>query len=74
MALLLLLLTDGVFYIRGATHHSVAVEFRDHVVVVEGPLNEQRSLAVDRGSEEVDSEQADPLSGQHTFMDRRYRS
>ena len=46
MVLLLLLLTDGVFYIRGATHHSVAVEFRDHVVVVEGPLNEQRSLAV----------------------------
>src|SRR3989442_12591021 len=39
-------ITDGVFYIRGGTHHSVAVEFRDHVVVVEGPLNEQRSLAV----------------------------
>src|SRR5438034_10548799 len=46
MVLLLLLLTDGVFYIRGATHHSAAVEFADHVVVVEGPLNEQRSLAV----------------------------
>ena len=46
MALLLLLLTDGVFYIRGGTHRSVAVEFGDHVVVVEGPLNEQRSLAV----------------------------
>jgi len=37
---------DGVFYIRGGTHHSVAVEFADHIVVVEGPLNEQRSLAV----------------------------
>ena len=37
---------DGVFYLRGGTHHSVAVEFADHVVVVEGPLNEQRSLAV----------------------------
>src|SRR5437899_4860673 len=46
MVLLLLLLTDGVFYLRGGTHHSVAVEFADHVVVVEGPLNEQRSLAV----------------------------
>jgi glyoxylase-like metal-dependent hydrolase (beta-lactamase superfamily II) len=37
---------DGVFYIRGGTHHSVAVEFADHIVVIEGPLNEQRSLAV----------------------------
>src|SRR5207249_1449091 len=46
---------DGVFYIRGGTQHGVAVEFGDHVVVVEGPLNEQRSLAVDRGIEEVDS-------------------
>ena len=37
---------DGVFYLKGGTHHSVAVEFADHVVVIEGPLNEQRSLAV----------------------------
>ena len=37
---------DGVYYMRGGTHHSVAVEFADHVVVIEGPLNEQRSLAV----------------------------
>ena len=37
---------DGVFYLRGGTHHSVAVEFSDYVTVVEAPLNEQRSLAV----------------------------
>ncbi len=37
---------DGIFYLRGGTHHSVAIEFADHVVVVEGPLTEQRSLAV----------------------------
>jgi glyoxylase-like metal-dependent hydrolase (beta-lactamase superfamily II) len=37
---------DGVFLIKGGTHHSVAVEFSDHVVVVEAPVNEQRSLAV----------------------------
>jgi glyoxylase-like metal-dependent hydrolase (beta-lactamase superfamily II) len=37
---------DGVFYIRGGTHHSVAVEFADHAAVIEAPLNEQRSLAV----------------------------
>lgn len=39
-------LADGVFYLTGGSHHSVAVEFRDHVVVVEGPLNEARSEAV----------------------------
>jgi glyoxylase-like metal-dependent hydrolase (beta-lactamase superfamily II) len=37
---------DGVFYFRGGTHHSVAVEFADHVVVIEAPLDEQRSMAV----------------------------
>lgn len=39
-------IADGVFYLKGGTHHSVAVEFADHAVVIEGPLNEQRSLAV----------------------------
>jgi glyoxylase-like metal-dependent hydrolase (beta-lactamase superfamily II) len=39
-------LAEGVFYLTGGTHHSVAIEQRDHVVVVEGPLNEDRSLAV----------------------------
>lgn len=37
---------DGVFYLRGGTHHSVAVEFSDHVVVIEAPQNEERSVAV----------------------------
>jgi glyoxylase-like metal-dependent hydrolase (beta-lactamase superfamily II) len=37
---------DGVFYLKGGTHHSVAVEFSDHVAVIEAPLNEERSLAV----------------------------
>jgi glyoxylase-like metal-dependent hydrolase (beta-lactamase superfamily II) len=37
---------DGVFYLKGGTHHSVAVEFGDHVVVIEAPLNEERSVAV----------------------------
>lgn len=39
-------LSAGVFYLTGGTHHSVAVEQQDHVVVVEAPLNEDRSLAV----------------------------
>ncbi len=39
-------LAPGVWRIAGGTHHSVAVEFRDFVAVVEAPLNEARSLAV----------------------------
>ncbi len=39
-------LADGVWYLGGSSHNSVAVEFRDYSVVVEAPLNEQRSLAV----------------------------
>ena len=37
---------DGVYYITGQTHHSVAVEFGDHIAVVEGPQSEERSVAV----------------------------
>jgi glyoxylase-like metal-dependent hydrolase (beta-lactamase superfamily II) len=36
---------DGVWFLGGG-ESSVAVEFRDYVVVVEGPINEDRSLAV----------------------------
>lgn len=39
-------LADGVYYIKGGSHHSVAIEQADHVVVVEGPQTEARSLAV----------------------------
>ncbi len=39
-------LAPGVHYIKGGTHHSLAIDQSDHIVVVEGPLNEARSLAV----------------------------
>lgn len=39
-------LAPGVFYLKGGTHHSVAIDQADHVVVVEGPQTEARSLAV----------------------------
>src|SRR5829696_6628350 len=39
-------LADGVYLLGGATHNSVAVEFQDHIAVVEAPLSEARSLAV----------------------------
>jgi len=39
-------LAEGVWYLTGGTHHSVVVEFADHLAVVEGPLDETRSSAV----------------------------
>ncbi|HEY2930692.1 MAG TPA: MBL fold metallo-hydrolase [Acidobacteriota bacterium] len=39
-------LADGVWYLTGGSHHSVAVEFADHVAVIEAPQNEERSIAV----------------------------
>ena len=40
------MVADGVWYLTGGTHHSVVIEMRDHVIVVEAPLNEQRAAAV----------------------------
>jgi len=39
-------LANGVYYLKGGTHHSVAIDQKDHIVVVEGPQNEARSSAV----------------------------
>ena len=39
-------LADGVWRLAGQTHHSLLVEFRDYVAVIEAPNNEERSLAV----------------------------
>ncbi len=37
---------DGVFWITGGSHHSLAVDLGDHIAVVEGPQNEARSEVV----------------------------
>ena len=37
---------DGVYWITGGSHHSLAVDMGDHVVVIEAPQNEARSDAV----------------------------
>ena len=37
---------DGVFYLTGGTHHSLVVEMKDHIVVVDTPNNEARASAV----------------------------
>jgi glyoxylase-like metal-dependent hydrolase (beta-lactamase superfamily II) len=38
--------SDGVWYLTGGTHHSVAVEFKNYAVLVECPLNDDRAMAV----------------------------
>ena len=40
------MVADGVWYLTGGTHHSVLVEMKDHLVLVEAPLNDERTLAV----------------------------
>jgi glyoxylase-like metal-dependent hydrolase (beta-lactamase superfamily II) len=37
---------DGVWYLTGGTHHSVLVEMNDHLVVIDGPQNDERASAV----------------------------
>jgi len=35
-----------VWFLAGQSHHSVVVEFADHLVLIDAPLNEARALAV----------------------------
>src|SRR4029077_18895045 len=39
-------LADGVFFLTGGTHHSLAIEMKDHIVLVDTPNGEARALAV----------------------------
>jgi glyoxylase-like metal-dependent hydrolase (beta-lactamase superfamily II) len=39
-------IAEGVWYVTGGSHHSVAVEFPDYVAVIEAPQSEARSVAV----------------------------
>src|SRR2546426_2742378 len=40
------MVADGVWYVTGGTHHSVVIEMKDHLIVVESPLNDERAAAV----------------------------
>lgn len=42
----------GIYQVKGSTHHSLAVEMKDHVVVIEAPLFEERSAAVIKAIED----------------------
>ena len=37
---------EGIWYVAGGSHHSVVVEMKDHLVVIEGPQNDARATAV----------------------------
>jgi glyoxylase-like metal-dependent hydrolase (beta-lactamase superfamily II) len=37
---------DGIWFLSGGSHHSLVVEFKDYIAVIEAPLNEERSMAV----------------------------
>ena len=37
---------EGVWYIAGSSHHSAAIEMKDHLILVEAPLGDGRALAV----------------------------
>ena len=39
-------LAKGVWFLAGQSHHSVLLEFTDHLVLIEAPQSEARSLAV----------------------------
>ncbi|HMN79061.1 MAG TPA: MBL fold metallo-hydrolase [Burkholderiaceae bacterium] len=38
--------TDGVWYLAGGSHHSVLIEMKDHLIVVESPLYDGRAQAM----------------------------
>ncbi len=46
-------LAKGVHHLIGGSHHSLAVEMRDHIVVVDVPQNEARSAAVLAKAKEI---------------------
>ena len=39
-------ISRGIWYLTGESHHSVVVEFGDHLTMIESPQNDIRSLAV----------------------------
>jgi glyoxylase-like metal-dependent hydrolase (beta-lactamase superfamily II) len=46
-------LAEGVFYLTGGTHHSLAVEENGYIILVDVPNNEPRALAVIAKAKEV---------------------
>jgi glyoxylase-like metal-dependent hydrolase (beta-lactamase superfamily II) len=63
-------LADGVYYLRGGTHHSVLIDQADHLVVVEGPQSEARGQAViDKAKELVPNKPIRYVINTHVHFD-----
>lgn len=63
-------LADGVFYLTGGTHHSVAIEQKDHVVLVEAPQSEARAQAViDKVKETIPGKPIKYVVNSHAHFD-----
>lgn len=63
-------LADGVYYLTGGTHHSVAIEQRDHIVLIEAPLNEARSQAlIDKVKETIPGKRIQYVINTHAHFD-----
>jgi glyoxylase-like metal-dependent hydrolase (beta-lactamase superfamily II) len=46
-------LAKGIWYLAGGSHHSVLVEFGDHMTLIEAPQNDARALAVIARAREI---------------------
>ena len=46
-------MADGVYYLTGTSHHSLAIEMKDHIVIVDLPLTEERARAVVAKAKEI---------------------
>lgn len=63
-------LAEGVLYLTGGTHHRVAIEQKDHVVLVEAPQSEARAQAViDKVKEVIPGKPIKYLVNSHAHFD-----
>jgi glyoxylase-like metal-dependent hydrolase (beta-lactamase superfamily II) len=45
--------SKGLWYLTGGSHHSILIEFADHLALIEAPLNEARTQAVIAKAKEI---------------------
>jgi glyoxylase-like metal-dependent hydrolase (beta-lactamase superfamily II) len=63
-------LAPGIWLLAGGSHHSVLVEFADHLMLIEAPLNDARTLAViAKAREQVPGKPLTQLVNTHHHFD-----